>query len=124
MGERLRAVEDLLRPIEDALAEHDITPSWWVGEMKEKALGASIVKFLKVWSEDAKGIVDVEKFYADNRIRFESLRELGRVAQFYPGGSSDSDLPPVKEYSDEERVILKKIAIEFAKSRVGGQKKE
>ena len=121
MGERLRAVEDLLRPIEDALAEHDITPSWWVGEMKEKALNANIVKFIK--EETEKGnVVDVEKFYADNRIRFESLRELGRVAQFYPGGASDGDVAPVKEYSDEERVILKKIAVEFAKSRMGGKK--
>ena len=116
MAERLRAVEDLLRPIEDALAEHGITPSWWVGDMKDKAVNATIVKFVKEVTE--KGIVDVEKFYADNRIRFEALRELGKVAQFYPGGSSDDDLPAAKEYTDEDKVLLKELAIELAKKRI------
>lgn len=94
MAERLKAVEGLLRPLEDALTEHGITPSWWVGEMKDKAENAVITK-----TATEGGVITDEKEYADNRIRFESLRELGKVGRFYPTEKLKVD---INDMSDEE----------------------
>ncbi len=110
MAAQLKAVEGLLRPLEKAYAEHGITPEWWVGHMKKLAETATLVK-----TASDKGVIMDEKEYADNRIRLDAGRELGKVGRFYPADSILLEGNLTREYSDDEKTLLKDVAVAVGK---------
>ena len=104
MAKKIKAVEDLLQPRDEAFNEHKIDMSWWVGKLKDKA-NAKVVRVV------TQGKKLVAKKYDDNRIQLDALKEIGKAGDFYPAEKHDHNLK-----TDESTMALVVEAIQKAKN--------